>query len=152
MTYVTVDEANQYAVDRGLCGDLTAAALLVASEWLDGRFESRFPGTRTDGRSQPRAFPRDNAFDVDGNPIVGVPDEVKHAVIQAAVREMKSPGSLTPDYTPGKQIASATVVGAVSVTYAQAIGANAMLPVLSIVEGILYPILMPSGGIGIRLV
>lgn len=152
MTYVTVDEANQYAVDRGLCGDITAAALLVASEWLDGRYESRFPGTRTGGRSQPRAFPRDDAYDIDDNPIIGIPDEVKHAVIQAAVREMATPGSLTPDYTPGKQIASATVVGAVAVTYAQAEDADAMLPILSIVEGILYPILMPSGGIGIRLV
>ena len=94
------------------------AALLVASEWLDARFGTMFPGRKIDGRSQDREWPRSGAADRRGYPIdsATVPVEVEQATYQVAIRQLNSPGSLAVDFTPSKY-RRAAVSGAVSVEY-----------------------------------
>ena len=75
-----------------------------------------------------------------------IPRELKHATIEAAVRELASPGALSPDVTPGKIIKSVAVAGAVSVDYALPGTVDDQKPVSTLIEGILAPILNPSNG------
>ena len=145
-----------YCGARGLSPVPSDEALLVASEWIDGVYGARFPGVRLAGRAQDRAWPRKGATDREGQPIIGIPDEVVYATIEAAIREDASPGSLAPDVVPAMMLKAARVEGAVSVTYAVPEGGDpmGMVPVLTRIEGILWPILTGSGntGIGVQLI
>lgn len=150
--YATEAEAGDYCDARALSPEPTDEALLRASEYIDARFRARFPGRKLGGRAQVREWPRSGAFDADGDPIIGVPDEIKAATIEAAIREEREPGSLSPDVVPGKIVRSASVDGAVSVTYADAT-ASGMVPMLSAVEGLLSAILISArAGAGVMLV
>lgn len=150
--YATEAEAGDYCDARALSPEPQAEALLRASEYIDARFRSRFPGQKLGGRAQIREWPRTGAVDANGDAIIGVPDEIKAATIEAAIREEREPGSLSPDVVPGKIVRSASVDGAVSVTYADAT-ASGMVPMLSAVEGLLSAILVSAqSGAGIMLV
>lgn len=157
--YVDVAYAEEYTESRGFDeAELSDELLLVASEWIDGRYGSRFPGRRAAGRIQDRAWPRVDAVDNEGYPIDDIPDEVKEATVLVALRVLsEGVNSLSVEYTPGKRIASASVDGAVSVTYADIedkIQGDPMLPVFSEVEAALWPILVDSSRhtVGIRLI
>lgn len=118
--YGTVAAANTYHAERGNAAWAAGsdpnkeAALLRAStyvdalgvEMCDGQPVSKFPGTKTGGRTQVRSWPRTGATDIDGHaiPSDAVPIEVEHATYEAALRELAAPGSLSPDYTPGRQV------------------------------------------------
>ena len=123
-------------------------ALLRGSEYVDFNFRDAFPGTKTGQRTQLREWPREWAFDTDGNAIPPdeVPIEVQHATYEAALRELASPGSLMPDVTLGQQIKAASVDGAVSVEYTGPIGLQGMRPLVSVIGAILAPILTGNGG------
>lgn len=125
--------------------DAKEAALLRASVWLDGTYGARFTGTRTDGRDQSRAWPRSGATDGEGLAIASdeVPDEVLQATYEAAMRELTTPGSMSPDYTPAQGVKSETV-GPISVTYRD--GSGSQLPVSTTIDNILAPLLVSRGG------
>lgn len=131
--YGTLTEANTYHSDRGNSTWAAATeaarneALLRASDYIDGRYRVRlttgrwrsaFVGERTDGRSQAREWPRTNAVDYEGNeiPTDEVPTEIENATYEAALRELATPGSLSPDYTPSAQ-AMKEKVGPIEVQY-----------------------------------
>jgi hypothetical protein len=143
-SYVSVSDAVTYAASRGLTfpaspADKAEQALRRATAWLDGRYRSRFPGQRKNGRDQALEWPRVYADDRDGNEIASdeVPVEIVNATIEAAVREMASPGGLSPDVTPGKVKKSAKV-GDIAVEYAVTSGnAYDQRPVVSVIDGIL---------------
>jgi hypothetical protein len=153
-SYGTLVASKTYHAARGNAAWADAAdadlevALLRGSEYVDFTFRSSFPGNKTGLRTQEREWPREWAFDKEGNaiPTDEVPVEVEHAAYEAALRELASPGSLMPDLTLGKQIKAARVEGAVSVEYTGPTGAQGMRPVVSIVAGILDPILTGNGG------
>lgn len=97
--------------------DAIRAALIVASEWIDSRFRSKFPGMKAGGRSQEREWPRKLAYDIHGEPIGDeVPREIIAATYEAAAIAGTTPGALSVNWTPNKY-ASVSVSGAVSVTY-----------------------------------
>lgn len=77
------------------------AALRRATAWLDGRYD--WPGYRVNGRLQALDWPRHEAYDTEDEIIdyTTIPDEVVNATCEAALRELASPGSLSPDVTPG---------------------------------------------------
>jgi DnaT-like ssDNA binding protein len=125
-------------------GDIPAA-LIRASGYIDGAYGSQFTGYKTFGREQPRAWPRSDAYDAEGiyiNPYV-IPIEVEQATYEATLRELKTPGSLTPDLTPGT-IKQAVTVGNVSVTYANTSAAD-QHTMMTVIDGILAPLLGSDG-------
>lgn len=148
-SYVSVSDCAAYAAARGLTfpasPEATAEqALRRATTWLDGRYRSRFPGSRTNGRGQALEWPRSGAYDAESNEIASseVPVEIVNATIEAAVREMAAPGSLSPDVIPGKVKKRVRVEGAVEVEYAVGSGsAYEQRPVVAVIDGILASLL-----------
>lgn len=129
-----------------LDNDAKDAALLLGSEYVDGRFRARFSGTKVGGRAQEREWPRDDAVDRDGNELVNTeaPFEVINASYEAALREALSPGSLRPDVTPAKIKKSETVFGAVSVDYVAGATAADLYPVVVVIDQIIAPVLVAA--------
>jgi hypothetical protein len=153
--YSTIIAAGVYHTDRGNttwtgADELLNAAMLRGSEYIDQAYRSAFPGFKTLLREQLREWPRSDATDVEGNWLDAseVPIEVMNATYEAALRELVSPGSLLPDYTPvGLQ--KKVKVDVIEVEYLLPNGAQASLPVIPIINGILEPILTGTTASGI---
>lgn len=151
--YGTVEDADTFHEARGnvpwTAADETSkeVALLRATEYLDFIYRERFPGTKVGFRAQLREWPRAGAMDYLGYAIMQdiIPPEMLNATYAAALREIVVPGSLTIDVTPGSIIKQVTVPGAVSVTYANPMGAYDMQVVMLEVERIIRPILSGPG-------
>lgn len=126
--------------------DSIAAALLVASEWLDRAFINSFAGLKVGGRAQIREWPRSGVQDIYGYSVAddAPPLEVINATYEAAFRQLTTPGIFFEDYKPGKY-RSAAIVGAVSVVYAigDAYSFQTQMPAIG---AILYPIIGYSRG------
>lgn len=125
------------------------AALTRASQYVDGigQYEgmSLFPGVKTGGRAQIPAWPRTGATDFSGAAILPdeVPIEVQYATYEAALRELVTPGSLSPDYVPGTQV-KREKVDVLETEYAvPAAGVNPVRPVVSVVMDLLAPVMTP---------
>lgn len=132
--YGEVADADTYHSDRGNTAwtgseAVKTAALVRASQYVDGRYrwrlksgrwQSMFRGSKAGGRAQALEWPRTGATDYEGNEIPDneVPVEVEHATYEAALRELVTPGSLSPDYTASAQVTQETV-GPVTVKYAE---------------------------------
>lgn len=136
--------ARGRVVDPTLDDDDIQAALLVASDWLDNRYRPIWGNGWTfkvGQRDQVREWPRSGYVDYQGYGVdsTTVPIEVQNATYEAAYRELASAGSLTKDYTASKY-KSASVDGAVSVTYnTDIIAADVQLQMPEI-DAILYPL------------
>lgn len=105
-SYGSVADCAVYASARGLTFAATPApaaeaALRRATAFIDG-YRGRFPGYRRFLRGQAMEWPRVGASDAAGNalPYDAIPVEIVRATFEAAVRELASPGSLSPDLTP----------------------------------------------------
>lgn len=122
------------------------SALQVASEWLDGKYETSFSGLRAAGRDQERAWPRTGAHDREGYslPDNEIPREIVAAIYQAAFRHLTTPGQLSVDFTPAKY-KSARVEGAVAVEYATYTYAADVQTQFAVIDAILAPILTGGG-------
>ena len=144
-SYSSVADCTAYAVARGLSFSASPeedaeAALRRATAWLDGTYRARFTGQRSNGRDQALQWPRTDATDAEGNDIASdeIPVEIVQATCEAAVRELATPGALSPDVVPGQVIASAAVTGAVSVTYAGGgLGVDGQRTVATVIDDIL---------------
>jgi len=148
--YGTLVGADAYHLARGnttWTGDNADKdiARLRGSEYIDQAFRSAFPGFKTDLRDQEREWPRSDAYDVEGNYLDPdtVPNETIYASYEAALRELVDPGSLLPDYTPGDQ-RKRVKVDVIEVEYSAPHGVSSVLPVVSIIRGILAPVLTGS--------
>lgn len=140
--YVTGELVSAYALARGLIfldDESGSAAILRATTWLDGVYQSRYPGIRTHGRKQGLQWPRKGAVDAGGVRIDSdeIPSEIITASCAAAIHEFAVPGALSPVVTPGKAITAAAVAGAVSVQYKGGNGVEAQRQVLTAIEDIL---------------
>lgn len=147
--YGTATGFRSYHNDRGGTLPVTAADddtvaewLLVASEWIDARFRTLFPGLKVGQRAQIREWPRQAAFDIYGYAVASdnVPVEVLNATYEVALREANNPGGLTVDYTAPKY-KSVRIDGALSVEYASFASASDTQVQIGIVGQILGPIL-----------
>ncbi len=125
-------------------------ARLRGSEYIDQAFRSAFPGFKTDLRDQLREWPRSDAYDIEGNYLDSdtVPDEVLNACYEASLRELVSPGSLLPDYTPSGQ-QKRVKVDVIEVEFTAPHGVSSVLPIITIIRGILAPVLTGSTNTGI---
>lgn len=167
-SYVTTSETAAYFTARGntvwaaATTDAQEAALRRATEWIDRTYRTMFVGYRKLFRDQALEWPRTGAYIIyqvntyDGPyrggfsnqstllPDTEIPPELKKATMEAAWREMKTPGVLTPDIIPGKIIKSVAVSGAVSVTYADG-SVKGQYTIVSIIGEIIAPLLASSG-------
>ncbi len=98
-SYNTVAEYLAYQRDRGRAvtadGQKISQALIRATDYLDMRF--KFKGSKIFARDQTTQWPRDEAYDADGELIVGVPKEVKSALNEYTARALVQ--ELAPDPT-----------------------------------------------------
>lgn len=148
--YGTVEGFKDYHARRNhdiavLTDDEIAAALLVASEWLDAKYRTQYPGTKDGDRLQLREWPRINANDIHGQPLDGIPREIDNATYEAAAIDGASPGALSINWTPGKY-KSVSVEGAVSVVYASVTSVFEAQTQFAIIGEILSTILTNDGG------
>lgn len=168
LNYGTVADANTYHAARGntaWTGDdaQKLAALARASSYVDAlgmrmcgtSWQSAYPGVKTGGRAQTLAWPRTGAYDVDGTAIPpdAVPWEVEHATYEAALRELATPGSLSPDFVPSQQV-KREKVDVLEVEYAvtsNTNGSNPNLPVITIVDKLLAPVMVGCDSSGFFL-
>jgi hypothetical protein len=155
-SYVSVEDAQTYAERRGLDFDVSPpddleAALRRATTWIDATYGPRFGGTRKNGRAQALQWPRADATDAYGEDVPDdeVPVEVVHATIEAAVRELATPGGLNPDYVGTERVVREKV-GDLEVQYADGKGgADDARPVISVIDGILAPLIGGASGVGL---
>lgn len=127
--------------------DAKEAAIRRATAWLSGAFG--WVGRRRVGRAQALAWPRSGAVDGDGwsVPYDEVPDEVRQATAEAALRELVAPGSLAPDVTVGK---SKVLTGVGDITWTplrKSLSAEDMVPTLTVVRTLLAGLVAPAGAI-----
>lgn len=107
-SYADMTYLDAYHADRGYAAWAAATetareqAARRATAWIDGRYGARFPGARTNGRDQALEWPRASAADRNGAliPDDEIPAEVKRALAEAALREVETAGSLSPDIIP----------------------------------------------------
>jgi len=168
--YGTLVGADSYHQARGNAAwaagsdDARIGALVRATDYIDGRYRvllasgrwsSMFPGVRTAGRGQANEWPRTGATDYDGDPIQPdeIPEEVERATYEAALRELASPGSLSPDFLASEAV-TREKVGPIEVTYADAAAdGQPNRPVIPAIDEILAPLLRtPAVGPAVRVV
>lgn len=107
--------AGASAWAAGSDGDREAALVRAASA-LDGRYGTRFTGTKATW-AQRLAWPRVAAYDVCAQqsiPDGATPPAVEEAAYALAVMELTTPGILTPIVSFGRLTKSEAVVGAAS--------------------------------------
>lgn len=146
--YGTTEGLTAYAGQVGtpLPAGAAQPALVRATRYIDGRYGSRFTGKRAGGYAQSLAWPRSGARTREGFAIPAdvVPDAVVSATYEAALRELAAPGSLSPDFVAGQQVTKEKV-DVIEVTYADAssLGADAIRPVVTIIDEMLADLLVP---------
>ena len=94
-----------------------SAALLRGSRALDGRYGSLFPGQKSGGYAQARAWPRTGAYNhcaQEEIPTNIVPSEIEYAAYELALIELVEAGSTTPTLNLGRLTKSESVDGAAS--------------------------------------
>ena len=143
-SYATLAAADAYHLARGNVAwtgtdELKEGALRRGTTWLDAVYRSRWPGWRLNARDQSLDWPRSGVTDAEGTSVDNdtIPIEIINATIEAALRELVTPGSLTPDYLAAGQLKSLEVVGVVKREFFADPGQGGSLPVLNIVDGIL---------------
>lgn len=146
-SYISTDYLIAYAIDTGqtdaLSGGDPAAAAIRATTWIEGNFRSQFPGTPVNGRDQALHFPAEDGIDANGYDIPSdeVPVEVQKATAEAALRELASAGSLSPDQAVGSSVVKREKVGSLEVEYAVADGGIPAAPWFPTIAGILAPLI-----------
>lgn len=149
--YGNIDDFKSYNEERGReipeswDDDFITKVLLVASEWLDNKYDNSWIGFATNGYLQERKWPRTTAY-TNTYPVYifandEIPDAVVNAVYEAAFREATTSGSLQKDFTPNKYN-KVSVDGAISVEYNTSITQSADVEVqIPIIDSLMYPLM-----------
>lgn len=135
---VTVAEADAYATARAWSawtGDeaVKTAALRRGQDYIASSYNARWNVEFDD---------------------MNAPDEVKYAIIEAAYREIVTPGSLAPDYVAAKTVTRERAkVGAIEeeFEYAGAASAASVRPQIAIIDNLLAPYLKQAFGASVDL-
>jgi hypothetical protein len=149
-SYASVETADAYHQARGNAawtGDDAAkeAALRRSTEYLDGLYRTRWlgqPATPGQGLAWPRASVRAPGGFL---PSDALPKALVRACCEVALRELQTPGGLTPDIFPGERVVSETV-DVLEVQYAEGGAPTDVLPVIVTVERIVAPLLRSASG------
>jgi hypothetical protein len=138
--FATWASAGGYTVPSGT----VAAARQRGSAFVDGEYEARFPGVPTAGATQERAWPRTGAVDRYGNAIASdaIPERVVWASYEAALAELQSAGSLSPQQVDTARVKRRKTDVIEREFFEPGVGASSV-PKLPQVERLLLPILKP---------
>lgn len=128
--------------------DVTAARQR-GSMFVD-RYEFKFPGSRTGGFAQERAWPRTGAETYYGEaiPSDAIPVAIENASYEAAFLELTNPGSLSPVVT-GSATVKREKVGQLEVEYSTSSSTSVedivalATPVVTSIEGLLWMFFRP---------
>jgi hypothetical protein len=144
--YISLEYADAYHLAQGNAAwaaedddAVKEAAIRRATVYIDNTYRGDFSGTKLNARSQALEWPRIDATDGNGDDVDddAVPREVEKATAEAALRELASPGSLSPDVLSGQRILSEQV-GSLSVTYSDdGTAMSAATPTVQIIDGIM---------------
>lgn len=130
------------------------AARQRGSAYIDAVYGERFTGTPTGGVDQERAWPRTGASAF-GQALASdlTPQRVVNASYEAALIELRSPGSLTIVTDPAKRVKRQKVDTIEREFFEPGEGTGSAAPVSSVIEGLLAPLLVAEpAGIGIWVV
>ncbi|TQX91312.1 hypothetical protein EQW76_00835 [Rhizobium sp. rho-13.1] len=153
--YGSNDGFRAYATDAGyVVPDGTSDAQIAAARQRGAlvidRYEAKFSGQRTGGFAQDRAWGRTGARTYYGEAIPDglIPVAIINASYEAAFLELTNPGSLSPVVT-GSSTVKREKIGQLEIEYAASSSTSiddlvAMAtPVVTIIEGLLWPFLIP---------
>ena len=146
-SYFTLEEGADYAAKKGLSFPISPAepaeqAARRGTAWVDATYRPRFMGAATDVW-QNLEFPRVGVI-YRGQPLDDdvIPKQIKEAAIEAAIRELANPGSLSPDRQRGGAIKELKA-GSVDITFAD----NAPIETtFTAIDGLLSGFLLPVKG------
>ena len=146
-SYFTLDEGAAYAAKKGLSFPISPAepaeqAARRGTAWVDATYRPRFPGAATDVW-QALEFPRVGVI-YRGQPLDDdvIPPQIKEAAIEAAIRELAKPGSLSPDRQRGGAIKELKA-GSVDITFADDAPIETTF---TAIDGLLSGLLLPAKG------
>ncbi len=145
-SYLSVADADTFHTKFGntaWSGDtaLKEGALRRATRYIDGIYGQRWVGLRN-SQAQALDWPREYAYDSDQFivPNGTVPQAVKNATAEAALRELLTPNGLSPDLERGGQVESEDVTaGPVSVSTSYKSDAP-VRPILTVLNDLLHRI------------
>lgn len=152
--YGTLAAADAYFAERAngswaaASKDDRQAALIRGSQAVDSLYEPRFAGRRAGGYDQALSWPRSAAITANGEAIAegAVPLPVTYAAYEAAAVELAEVGSLTPVIVAARTV-KREKVGPLETEYAAGGSSADMVaaarPVLTMLDGLLYPFLRP---------
>lgn len=135
VSYISVADADAYHLARGNTAWAVAteankeAALVRATSALDGLYSSRWPGRRYN-QDQALDWPRYDAWDRDGYPLVGVPQRIKDATSAAALVELSEAGALSKSQERGGSIRREKI-GSIETEYAPGAPAGTVYPAIT---------------------
>jgi len=140
-----------WALENGLTvpDGTVAAARNRGSAFVDG-YEAKFPGDRTGGYDQDRAWPRTGASTYSGTdiPSSSIPVAIVTASYVAAFQELSAPGSLAPVII-GTETVKREKVGALEVEYVTGSTVSDLRdmarPIMTEIEALLWPFLYQPG-------
>jgi len=147
--YISLEDADTYHSSRGNEAwdegdeETKETAIRRATTYIDGFYRGKFVGYRVNGRSQGLEWPRNEAYDTEGEWIANdeLPVEIIQATAEAALRELATPRSLSPDINTGERITQQTV-GPISTTYADS---GSQRTQRTAIDEILRPLLINGG-------
>jgi hypothetical protein len=151
-SYASVADADAYFASMGntqwgaASNANKESALRRATQYLDTYYNNRWQGLRTYARDQALAWPRYDVYDDEDNLIANdeIPKEIVQATMEAALRELTNPNSLTPDVTVGRIVKKRTV-GPISTEYeGRGDPVRDARPVITKIEEILAPLIMQA--------
>jgi len=150
---------RNYAVSAPTTDEAIEQALRRATRYIDGRYRDRFTGWRTTAVTQALEWPREgvslyapagwgqywggfasSGYGYSSGVVLGnavIPQQLKDATAEAAIRELTSPGSLTPDQVPSKRVLR-QAVGPISTEYANTTDTR---PIVTLIDELLAPLL-----------
>jgi hypothetical protein len=139
---------NGYVIPDGTADAAITAARQRGSMVID-RYEPKFPGSRTGGYAQERAWPRTGAATYSGEAIPAdlIPSPIVNASYEAAFLELTNPGSLSPVVT-GSASVKREKIGPIETEYASSTSSTPAdlvalaTPVVTAIEGLLWPFLV----------
>ncbi|MGK9264663.1 hypothetical protein KXS15_27550 [Sinorhizobium meliloti] len=147
--FTSYAEAAGYVFPDGTTDAQKTAARQRGSLVID-RYEPKFSGRRTGGYAQERAWPRTGATTYYGEeiPSTEIPVAIINASYEAAFLELTNPGSLSPVVT-GSSAVKREKIGQIEVEYSVSTSTDVAdlvalaTPVVTTIEGLLWPFLVP---------
>lgn len=131
-SYISIADCDTYHTDRGNSAwtgtdAVKEAALIKATQYIDGRYRKRWKGIILSS-TQALCWPREDIYDERDEEIEGIPQLLKYAVCEAALKALTD--DLNPDLERGGRI-KREKVGPIDTEYMSTAPARTSMPVIS---------------------